>query len=307
MIKVQQTKSSLLLILTALIWGIAFVAQSAGMEYVGPFSFNFARNLLGGITLLFYLALAKRKRKRESDENRELNSWTNPRLWIGGVCCGTALFAASTLQQFGIQETTVGKAGFITALYIVMVPILSLFFGKRAAGRIWVSVGTAVAGMYLLCMSGPQGIGKGDVLVLLCAVVFSVHILVIDHFSPLADGVKMSCIQFFVCSLLSLPGMILMEEPSAAGLMSAWLPIAYAGVLSSGVGYTLQILGQKSISPAVASLILSLESVFSALAGWLILGQRLAARELFGCVLIFGAILLAQMPSFAGQRVSDSH
>ena len=297
--KSQQMKSSLLLVLTAFIWGVAFVAQSAGMEYVGPFTFVFARNILGCATLLLYLTLRKGKEKEK--EPKKENSRA---LWLGGVCCGIALFGASIFQQIGIQETTVGKAGFITALYIVIVPILGLLFGKRVLPQVWVSVLIAIGGMYLLCMQeGSLSIGRGDLLVLLCALVFSGHILIVDHFSPIVDGVKMSCIQFLVCGLLSGVGMILTEKPDLAAIQSACLPIAYAGVLSSGVGYTLQILGQKNVPSTIASLILSLESVFSALAGWVLLGQGLSGRELLGCVLIFGAIMLAQLP---GRKPTES-
>ena len=217
-------------------------------------------------------------------------------LLAGGICCGLALFVASNLQQIGIQYTTVGKAGFITALYIVMVPVFGIFLKKRAGIRVWVSVALAVAGLYLLCITDRLALGKGDILVLLCAVVFAVHILVVDHFSAKTDGVRMSCIQFLVCGLLSGVCMLLTEHPEMRLILQAWQPILYAGVFSCGVGYTLQIIGQKGTDPTVASLILSLESVASVLAGWLLLGQRLSVRELGGCALMFAAILLAQMP-----------
>ena len=223
-------------------------------------------------------------------------SYGSHALLAGGICCGLALFVASNLQQIGIQYTTVGKAGFITALYIVLVPVFGIFLKKRAGIRVWVSVALAVAGLYLLCITDRLALGKGDILVLLCAVVFAVHILVVDHFSAKTDGVRMSCIQFLVCGLLSGVCMLLTEHPEMRLILQAWQPILYAGVFSCGVGYTLQIIGQKGTDPTVASLILSLESVVSVLAGWLLLGQRLSVRELGGCALMFAAILLAQLP-----------
>ncbi|MCD8335849.1 MAG: DMT family transporter [Lachnospiraceae bacterium] len=282
-------RNPLLLLLTAAIWGAAFVAQSVGMDYVGPFTFNFARCIIGGIVLLPCIALLDRQKKREGRQ-------PSADLVRGGVCCGAALFVASTLQQIGIQYTTVGKAGFITAMYIILVPVFGIFLKKKVGARIWLCVLLAAAGLYLLCMTEGFTIGGGDFLVLLCAAAFAVHILVIDYFSPRADGVRMSCIQFFVCGLLSGVGMLLFETPSLGAIWQARLPIGYAGVLSCGVAYTLQIVAQKGMDPTVASLILSLESVFSVLFGWLLLGQSLAMRELSGCGLMFAAIILAQLP-----------
>ena len=309
--KKGQMRNSLLLLLTACIWGVAFVAQSVGMEYVGPFTFNCVRSIIGGLVLIPCIWFLDRwKQRQDGVQNGALNhrsvnasgkmteerSETRRMLLTGGICCGLALFVASNLQQIGIQYTTVGKAGFITALYIVMVPVFGIFLKKRAGIRVWISVALAVAGLYLLCITDRLALGKGDILVLLCAVVFAVHILVVDHFSAKADGVRMSCIQFLVCGLLSGVGMLLTEHPEISLILQAWQPILYAGVFSCGVGYTLQIVGQKGTDPTVASLILSLESVVSVLAGWLLLGQRLSVRELGGCALMFAAILLAQMP-----------
>ena len=196
-----------------------------------------------------------------------------------------------------MQYTTVGKAGFITAMYIVIVPILGLFFHKKVGVKLWISVVVAMFGLYLLCISGSLQLQKGDLLVLLCALAFSGHIMVIDHFSPKVDGVQMSCIQFFVASLFSMVCMLGAEGVPAAGdVFQSWAPILYAGILSSGVGYTLQIVGQKGVNPTIASLILSLESVMSVLAGWLFLHQGMSGREILGCVLMFVAIILAQLP-----------
>ena len=213
------------------------------------------------------------------------------------MCCGLALGVASCLQQVGIQYTTVGKAGFITALYIVIVPILGLFFHKKVGVKLWVSVVVAILGLYLLCMSGSLRLSWGDFLVLLCALCFSAHIMVIDYFSPRVDGVQMSCLQFFVAGIFSAVLMLAVEGvPDPHAVAISWMPILYTGVLSSGVGYTLQIIGQKGVNPTVASLVLSLESVISVLAGWVILNQSMSAREVLGCVLMFGAIILAQLP-----------
>ncbi len=290
-------KSPLLLLLTAIIWGTAFVAQSVGMDHVGGFTFNCTRSLLGGIVLIpciFLLDKINGKEKQEKQEHK--NRGSEKILLTGGICCGTALFIASNLQQFGIKYTSVGKAGFITAMYIIIVPILGMFLKKRTGLRVWISVLLAVAGLYLLCITEGFSIGMGDFLVLLCAIVFAVHILVIDYFSPMVDGVKLSCIQFLVCGILSGVCMFLFEEPSLPAIGQAWMPIAYAGVMSCGVAYTLQIIGQKDMDPTIASLILSLESVVSVLAGWVLLGQALSARELIGCVIMFAAIILAQLP-----------
>lgn len=286
-----QLRNSLLLLLTAAIWGTAFVAQSVGMDYVGAFTFNGVRSLIGGLVLIPCILILRGKAPAPSEKKSRRN------LIAGGLLCGLCLFAASTFQQFGIKYTTVGKAGFITACYIVIVPILGLFLKKKCSPLIWLSVLLALAGLYFLCISGSLSLGLGDLLVLICAVLFSIHILVIDHYSPLADGVKLSCIQFFVCGFLSLFGMFLFEKPTFSQILDAWMPLLYAGVLSCGVAYTLQIIGQKNMNPTVASLILSLESCISVLAGWILLGQALSMREIFGCVLMFSAIILAQLPA----------
>lgn len=292
-------RQSLLLLLTATIWGVAFVAQSVGMDYVGPFTFNAVRNLIGAVVLLPCIGILSRmdgsKQEHADTANLKKNRKT---LLIGGISCGTLLCIASNLQQFGIMYTTTGKAGFITAMYIVLVPVFGIFLHKKAGIRIWIAVAIAVAGMYLLCgLGGEAGLQAGDWLLIGCAVVFSFHILVIDYFSPKVNGVKLSCIQFFTCAVLSGIGMLLFETPSLTAILAAWVPILYAGVLSCGVAYTLQIVGQKGMNPTVASLILSLESVVSLLAGWLILDQRLSGRELCGCALAFAAIILVQLPA----------
>lgn len=289
-------KNMSMLLLTAVIWGVAFVAQSVGMEYIGPFTFNFVRNIIGGLVLIPCIwFLNKWKEKEGIAENTEQKQDTKT-LIVGGICCGIALCLASNLQQIGIQYTTVGKAGFITALYIVIVPIVGIFLKKKCGIQIWISVLIALAGFYLLSVKDGFKLEAADTYLLCSAVLFSIHILIIDYFSPKVDGVKMSCIQFFVCGILSGVMMLLTETPSLDNILEAWMPVLYAGVLSCGVAYTLQIVGQKDFNPTIASLILSLESVFSALAGWAILNQALSKRELTGCVLIFCAIILAQIP-----------
>ncbi|MCM1145295.1 MAG: DMT family transporter [Blautia sp.] len=304
-------RQSCLLFLTALIWGVAFVAQSAGMDYVEPFTFNAVRSILGGIVLIPCIAfLTYWKKKRAagavtavdvgSAQNGQRDTIKEPSqkklLYMGGIVCGILLCVASNFQQVGIQYTTVGKAGFITALYIIIVPILGIFLHRRAGAKVWCGVFFALCGLYLLCMQSELRLEKGDALVLVCAVTFSFHIMVVDYFSPKVDGVKMACIQFFVCGILSAVGMFLFEKPDITQILAAWLPILYAGVMSCGVAYTLQIVAQEGMNPTVASLILSMESVVSVLAGWVILGETLSRRELMGCLLMMVAIILAQLP-----------
>lgn len=292
--KKTSLRSSFLLFLAAAIWGVAFVAQSVGMEYMGPCTFNGARFLIGTAVLLPFIWYRSRKEKAAVDRTQKRTQKRT--LIIGGTCCGLALCIASLLQQFGIQHTTVGKAGFITTLYIILVPILGIFFHKKAGLKIWIGAVIAVAGMYLLCMSGGFSLSKGDALVLACAFVFSVHILVVDYFSPKVDSVELSCVQFFTSGVICTVLAFLTETPSLGALISGAVPVLYAGVLSCGVAYTLQVVGQKNVEPTVASLLLSLESVVSVLAGWALLGQKLSVRELLGCMLVFAAVVLVQLP-----------
>ena len=293
--KKTQLGNSLLLLITAAIWGSAFVAQSVGMGYVKPFTFTSVRSFIGGLVLIpciFFLGKWKKGFATKVE-------------WIGGACCGTALCIASNFQQFGMESTTVGKAGFITALYVVLVPIFGIFLKKRVSLVVWGCVGMALVGLYFLCI--PKGefyLAMGDLLVMICAILFTIHILVIDHFSPKGDGVIIACIQFFVCGILSAIPMFLGEQPSMGNILDAKWAILYAGVLSSGVAYTLQVVAQKNANPTVASLILSLEAVFAVLAGWLVLEQNLSNREKVGCILMFVAIILAQIP-MPEQRKED--
>ena len=288
-------RSSAYAVLTAFIWGTAFVAQSVGAEHVPPLAFNAARSVIAFVFLLVLCAVMRSGRRRKGQAASVTRSRKD--LLLGGFWCGLTLGLASFLQQKGLDTTSPGKAGFITAMYIVIVPILGLFFHKKVGMKLWISVVVAMFGLYLLCMSGSLQLQKGDLLVLLCALAFSGHIMVIDHFSPKVDGVQMSCIQFFVASLFSMVCMLGAEGVPAVGdVFQSWAPILYAGILSSGVGYTLQIVGQKGVNPTIASLILSLESVMSVLAGWLFLHQGMSGREILGCVLMFVAIILAQLP-----------
>lgn len=282
------------LALTAFIWGVAFVAQSVGMDYIGPFTFNCVRFFIGGIVLIPLIFFMNKGKQKEKDtvEGKEKRKNTI----VGGIFCGIFLCVASSFQQFGIMQTSVGKAGFITALYIIIVPLLGIFLHKKITALMGISALIAVCGFYLLCISGQLSINRGDLLVLICAFVFSLHILVIDVYSSKGDCVTISCIQFFVSAVLSGICMFLFEKPVMADIFAAYVPVLYAGILSCGVAYTLQIVGQKNMEPAVASLILCLESVFSALAGWLILKQSLSTKELIGCLLVFTAVILAQLP-----------
>lgn len=311
--KRTQLKNSFLLLLTAAIWGFAFVAQSVGMDYVKPFTFNGVRSAIGALFLIPCIFLFQ-NRSDQSEASSTAMSSANPSdqadqelldsssfnrktLILGGICCGIILAAASSLQQIGILYTSVGKAGFLTAIYIVLVPILGIFLKKRCSPLVWISVALALGGLYLLSVpDGFGSIGKGDLLLIAGSFLFAVHILVIDYFSPRCNGVALSCIQFFVCAICCLIPAFLFEQPSLSSILAAWAPILYAGILSCGVGYTLQIIGQKGMNPTIASLILSLESSISVLAGWLILGQTLSVRELAGCGIVFLAIVLAQLP-----------
>lgn len=288
----KQLRGSLLLLLTAMIWGAAFVAQSVGMDYIGPYTFLFSRSILGGLVLLPVIYF---RGKKNPEEKQAENKRT---LLVGGLCCGAALFVGSILQQIGIQETTAGKAGFLTAMYMILVPIVGLFFGKKPEMKVWGAVVVALVGMYFLCLYGSDlgSINRGDLLEMACALGFTVHILVIDYFSPKVDGVKMSCIQFFVCGILAFVGMLIFESPTLRDIRNALLPIAYAGILSSGVAYTLQIVAQKDTDPTIASLLMSLESVFSLVFGWIILKEAMSGVELLGCGLMFGAIIWVQLP-----------
>ncbi len=284
-------RHTIYLFITALIWGTAFVAQSVG-NIMGPFTFNCLRSLLGGLVLIPFIKYFYKGIKPDITTIK------------GGICCGLCLFAASNLQQYGLLYTSPGKAGFITAGYILIVPILGLFVGKRISARIAAAVVAALVGLYLLCIPVGEGmsINRGDMLCMICALVFSLHIITIDHFAPKAEGVKMACIQFLVCSALSAVLMLLFEEPDPKNIAEGIIPLIYAGVFSSGVAYTLQIVGQPGVNPTIASLILSLESCIAVIAGWLILGEGMNTREVTGCIIMFAAIIITQLPQKAKKK-----
>lgn len=289
----MRPKNACMLLLTAFIWGTAFVAQSVGMDYLEPFTFNGVRCLIGAVALLpciWFFNRGKEKENKVNDENAKRD------LIKGGIACGILLFAASSLQQIGLVYTAAGKAGFITAFYIVLVPVFGIFLHKKIGWKVWTAVAIALVGLYFLCITETFTIGVGDIYVFLCALIFSIHILVVDHYAPKVDGVKLSCIQFLVAGIVSVPFMLILESPKMGNMLTSWFPLVYAGVFSCGIAYTLQILGQKNVNPAVASLILSLESCFSVLSGWIILEERLSARETIGCIMMFAAIILAQLP-----------
>lgn len=295
----EQYRNSFLLLITAAIWGSGFVAQALGVGAVGSFTFTWARSLVGGIFLLSLLPLIDRiKADSRNKPVKAENPWKNPQLWIGGAACGTALFVSESLQQFGIERTSIANASFITSLYIVIVPVLGIFVKRRVGLNVWAAVALAVAGLYFLCVKEGDSlsIGTGDLLVTACALSFSFHILIIDYFVDKADPVRMSCLQFFTGSVIGLVMMALFDPPTVEGLKTAFFAILYAGCMSNGIAYTLQIVGQKAVNPVVASLIMSLESVFGALFGWLILDQALSLRQSLGCLAMAAAIVLAQLP-----------
>lgn len=284
---------SILLFLGSMIWGASFVAQAVGMEYVEPFTFQAIRCLMGSAVLVPVILF---RDKKMPDKNRPVTAADKKTLWQAGLSCGLVLFVAVTLQQLGLLYTTAGKSGFVTALYIILVPILGLFLRKKVKPWVWGSVVLAIVGLYLLCVSETMSIGTGEWLTLCCSLFFSIQILLIDHFSPRVDGVRLSCLQFLISGLISIVPMVLWETPNWDAIVRCWLPLCYSGILSSGVAYTFQIVGQAHTEPTVASLLMSLESVFSVLFGWILLGQALRPKELFGCVLVFSGVILAQLP-----------
>ncbi|MBQ9766357.1 MAG: DMT family transporter [Lachnospiraceae bacterium] len=311
--KMTNLKKSFALFLAAVIWGMAFVAQSEGSKYLGPFTFNSVRFLLGTVTLIpviFVSEIIKKRRpstdasfaaepttsKTMGTKTEVKEEFLNKETLIGGILCGVVLSMANGTQQIGLEFTTPGKAGFITACYIILVPIFGIFLKRKCNFLVWLSVVLSVCGLALLCLTEELTIGKGDLIVFVCAILFAIHILVIDHFGENADSVKMSCIQFGVAGIVSAILMLIFENPDMTYICKAWLPLVYTGVCSSGIAFTLQIIGQKDMNPTVASIIMSLESVVSVVAGFIILHQKLSARELWGCMVMFVAIILVQLP-----------
>ena len=300
--KVNHIRQNVFPVLAALIWGTAFVAQSVAADHVGPFTFTAARSAVAFVFLLVLCLVFRCLRRRDFQEEAQARpgSWRD--LAIGGICCGVVLTMGTNLQQMGLETTTSGKAGFITALYIVIVPIAGIFLRQKAPGR----SGSVWRWRWWDCICcacrSPFAITEGDWYVLLCSFCFAGHILLIDHFTRKVDGVALSCVQFLVMAVLSAGLMLVMETPDWAGLLACIGPVLYVGIFSSGVGYTLQILAQKDSNPTVVSLLLSLESVFATVAGALILGDRMSGKEYLGCVLMLAAVVLAQLPDFRKSR-----
>ncbi len=292
----RKLKGVLALLAGTCIWGSAFIAQSVGMDWIEPFTFQAVRSGLA-VVFLFPCAFLW-----EQDKGQFWRHWKNPKLWRAGMVCGAALFAASGLQQMGLVYTAAGKAGFITAMYIVLVPILGAALGRRIPATAWVSVALAVAGLYLLSCVGVTQVNRGDLLLLGAALCFSVQITLIDHFSGDLDGIHLNCIQCLTCAVLSALVMGLTENPSLAAIWQCRLPLCYAGILSMGVAYTLQIVGQRELDATTASLLMSLESVFAVLFGWLLLHESMTYFEIIGCCLMFGAVLLSQLPAHSAAK-----
>lgn len=279
--------ATLLLLLTALIWGCSFVAQDVSSDFLGPFTFNFTRFFIGSLVLVPFVMKNRKGRKISSKDDK--------RTVLAGAACGTALAVASVVQQIGVQYSGAGKGGFITSLYNIFVPIILLLMGRKVNRKIFLYALIAIAGMYLLCIGDTFRIEKGDLYLLICAIFFAIHIIVIDRFTDV-DGITLSCLQFFTSGIICLIGALLTETISISQIMKSAVPVLYAGVFSCGIAYTLQVVAQKYIHPTVATLVLSLESVFSVLAAWLILSDTLSAKELAGCAIVFAAVLLAQLP-----------
>ena len=284
-----------LLLLGAMIWGAAFVAQSVGMDYLEPFTFQASRCFLGSLVLLPVIAMMDRR----GVSRRPVTAEAKKQQLYFGLACGVIIFAACSLQQWGLLYTTPGKSGFLTSLYIILVPMAGLLFGRRVKPWVWGSVVLAVLGLYLLCGSTDFSLVAGELLTLGSAVAFCFHILVIDRASSQVDGVRLSATQFFICGCLSLVCAFLWETPRWENILACWIPIGYAGIFSSGIGYTFQIIGQAHTEPTVASLLMSLESVFSVIFGWIILRQSLTPTELLGCALVFAGVLISQIPGKA--------
>ena len=294
--KHNQVRQVVFPILAAFIWGTAFVAQDLCADSIGTFAFNATRYFIAVLALLVVIAVSDKAKKNRPTPTADEKKAANKQLWLGGLCCGVALAIASNFQQAGlVAGTDAGKAGFITALYVVLVPVFGLFFKRKVSLPVWIAVVCSVVALYLLCIKGDFSLAAGDLLILVCAVCFAVHILVIDHFTAYCDGVKLSCLQFLFAGIISAVCMFLFEDVDFAAIWSCILPLLYVGIFSCGVGYTLQILAQKDSNPTVVTILLSLESVFAVIAGAIILHQQMTAREYIGCVVMFAAVILAQI------------
>ena len=294
--KYNQMRQVLFPILAAFIWGTAFVAQDLCADSIGAFAFNATRYFIAVLALLVVILISDKLKKNKPTLTAQEKKAANKQLWLGGLCCGAALAIASNFQQAGlVAGTDAGKAGFITALYVVLVPVFGLFFKRKVSLPTWIAVVLSVVALYLLCIKGDFSLAPGDLLVLVCAVCFAVHILVIDHFTAYCDGVKLSCLQFLFAGIISTICMFIFEDVDFAAILSCALPLLYVGIFSCGVGYTLQILAQKDSNPTVVTILLSLESVFAVIAGAIILKQQMTVREYIGCAIMFAAVILAQI------------
>ena len=294
--KYNQMRQVVFPILAAFIWGTAFVAQDLCADSIGAFAFNATRYFIAVLALLVVILISDKLKKNKPTLTAQEKKAANKQLWLGGLCCGAALAMASNFQQAGlVAGTDAGKAGFITALYVVLVPVFGLFFKRKVSLPTWIAVVLSVVALYLLCIKGDFSLAPGDLLVLVCAVCFAVHILVIDHFTAYCDGVKLSCLQFLFAGIISTICMFIFEDVDFAAILSCALPLLYVGIFSCGVGYTLQILAQKDSNPTVVTILLSLESVFAVIAGAIILKQQMTVREYIGCAIMFAAVILAQI------------
>lgn len=290
-------RGNLMLLLTALIWGTAFVAQSKAMDYIRPLTANGIRTLLGGLVLLPLIPMFDRMKYGANGLTPERRKELNHNSIRAGFFCALCLFSAGTLQQYGLMYTTAGKSGFITALYIILVPVCGIFIKRKVPVRVWLCVLTALLGFWLLCVKEGMSINIGDILTLMCAFCYTAHILTIDHFNQQdTDGVRIACTQFLIVGAVSIILMFIFDHPSLAAIWDAKWVLIYAGIFSCSIAYTFQILGQRYTDPTIATLIMSLESVFAALSGWLILGETLSGKEFLGCVLVFIAVIFAQVP-----------
>ena len=289
-------RETVLPLLAAAIWGSAFVGQSIAGEYLPPFAVNAVRSVVAVVTLAIVIYGFRRW---ETVKNGAPKPQDKKKMITGGILCGTVLTIASNLQQIGLVDTSAGKASFITALYIVIVPLCSIFAGRKLGINVWCAVALATAGLYFLCIQSGFTVQKGDFFVFLCALFFSAHILVIDHYTRFVDGIYLSFVQFFTCMVISGAISLLTEEWTLAGIQYWILPILYVGIFSSGVAYTLQIIAQTGTNPAVVSILLSLESVFGVISGAIVLHERMSGRELLGCGLMFAAVILSQLPEKA--------
>lgn len=294
--KYNQMRQVVFPILAAFIWGTAFVAQDLCADSIGTFAFNATRYFIAVLALLVVILISDKLKKNKPTLTAQEKKAGSKQLWLGGLCCGAALAIASNFQQAGlVAGTDAGKAGFITALYVVLVPVFGLFFKRKVSLPTWIAVVLSVVALYLLCIKGDFSLAPGDLLILVCAVCFAVHILVIDHFTAYCDGVKLSCLQFLFAGIISTICMFIFEDVDFAAILSCALPLLYVGIFSCGVGYTLQILAQKDSNPTVVTILLSLESVFAVIAGAIILKQQMTVREYIGCAIMFAAVILAQI------------